>query len=82
MITALAQAAKAVPAYCSSGYGVLTPAQWKTCWNAGWQMPTTGTANTNVGGTGSVILIVLVIGVALWLLSRLSGSRKTAATSN
>jgi hypothetical protein len=82
MFTELALAAKAAPAYCSNG--VLTPAQWKTCWDAGWSQPVTGAANAGAFADHNVapwaLLAGIIIGV-LWIVSR-AGSGKTATTSN
>ena len=80
MFTSVTAVAQQVPAYCTSGHGILTPAQWKTCWNAGWSQPTTGAANVAQGGIGSVVLIVLAIVAVLWLLSKLGGSRAPATS--
>jgi hypothetical protein len=83
MITELAQVAKAIPAYCSSGHGVLTPAQWKTCWDGGWKQPTTTAANagTFAGHNVAPVLIVLLI-VALIAFAASRNRSRTTATSN
>lgn len=82
MITALATAAQSVPAYCSSGHGVLTPAQWKTCWDAGWTQPVTNAANAGQFTGHNVapwaILAGIIIGL-LWIVSR--ASSRTPAPS-
>ena len=83
MITSVtALAAHPVPAYCTSGHGILTPAQWKTCWNAGWSQPTTTAANAGAFAGHSVapwaILAGIIIGL-LWLVSR-SGSGRTVTS--
>jgi hypothetical protein len=83
MITSVtALAAKPVPAYCTSGHGILTPAQWKACWNAGWSQPTTGAANAGYFAGHNVAPWALIAGIViglLWLVSR-SGSRSPAAS--
>ena len=84
MITALAEAAKAIPAYCSSGKGVHTPQQWAYCAKLGWQQPTTNAASSgySVGYHAVPVLgILIVIALVLWGLSRL-GSRRSAPASN
>jgi hypothetical protein len=77
MTTALAQAAQAIPAYCSSGHGVLTPSQWKTCWDAGWSQPVTGAAHAGAA-TGHYaapgIAIAIAIIAILFLLSKTGSS--------
>jgi len=69
----------ATPAYC--GNLVKTPAQWQTCWAAGWNQPTTGAAHAGLaaGHAAPWALIAGIIIGLLWLLSR--GSRKTATSS-
>jgi large-conductance mechanosensitive channel len=72
MITSVTAVAQQVPAYCTSGHGILTPAQWKTCWNAGWSQPTTTAANAGafVGHTIAPFLIIALIVFAVIALSR------------
>jgi hypothetical protein len=83
MHTELAEAVKAIPAYCTSGHGILTPAQWATCAKAGWQQPATGAANLGFSAGHNVapwaLLAGLIIGL-LWLVSR--ASSRSTATSN
>ena len=71
-----------VPAYCTSGHGVLTPAQWKACWNAGYNQSTTTAANAGAAvghyAAPAIAILVIVLLVAAW--SRAGGARK-AATS-
>jgi hypothetical protein len=82
MHTALAVlAAKPVPAYCS--HLVKTPAQWKACWNAGYNLPTTGAANAGSFAGHNVAPWALIVGIiigVIWLASR-SGSRSPAASN-
>ena len=68
------------PAYCTSGTGVLTPAQWKTCWDAGWSQPVTGAthAGAAVGHYAAPgIFLAIVIIAVLFIASR--GGRRAAA---
>jgi hypothetical protein len=78
-VQALAAAAQRVPAYCATGT-IHTPAQWKACWNAGYNLPTTGAANAGSFAGHNVapwaILAGIIIGI-IWLVSR-SGSRSPA----
>jgi hypothetical protein len=82
MITSVtALAAKPVPAYCTSGYGVLTPAQWKTCWNLGYNQPVNSTVAhvgfaAGKGAVPAVLLIVIVLAV-IALSRRRSGRPAT-----
>lgn len=78
MITALAQAVNAVPAYCSSGYGVLTPAQWKTCWNAGWSQPVNTAVNAGPAVNGG---LVVAIGIVIVLILIIMAKSRTPATN-
>jgi hypothetical protein len=86
VITALAPLG-AIPAYCTSGAGVRTPAQWQYCVKLGWQEPTTGAANaaSALGGHGAVpggvIAAVVVIALILLALRLLLGRRSTATAS-
>lgn len=83
MHTALTEAAKAIPAYCTSGHGVLTPAQWKTCWDAGWSQPVTNAANAGAFTGHSVAPWMLLAGVIIGLLVMVSrGSRSPAPSKN
>ena len=81
MITSVTAAAQQVPAYCTSGHGVLTPAQWKTCWDIGWSQPTTTAANAGAFAGHNVapflVVVALVIAVLLLAKSR-SGSPATS----
>ena len=82
MITPLtALAAKPVPAYCTSGHGILTPQQWHTCWNAGWSQPVNTTvANTgHAVGTGAIpaVALILIVLAVIALSRRRSGSPAT-----
>ena len=36
MTGAIHAVAAAVPGYCTSGHGILTQAEWQTCWKLGW----------------------------------------------
>lgn len=84
MHASLAVAITKIPAYCNSGHGVLTPAQWKTCWDAGWAQPVTGAANAGTAAghyTAPGIAIAIVIIAVLFIASRAGGSRKTATSS-
>ena len=77
---ALTAAAQKVPAYCSSGHGILTPAQWKACWNAGYSQPTTTAANAGafVGhNVGPFLIVALIIFAVIALARRRSGSPAT-----
>jgi hypothetical protein len=81
MLTSLAAAAQKVPAYCATGH-ISTPAQWKACWNAGYNLPTTGAANAGAFAGHNVAPYALLVGVIigiLWLISR-SGSRSPATS--
>jgi hypothetical protein len=75
----LVAAAQKVPPYCTSGIGVHTPQQWKTCWDLGYNQPVTGAANAGsaVAGSFGPILIIALIVVAVFLLTR----RRSPATN-
>jgi hypothetical protein len=79
---AAAKAATAIPGYCTSGHGIVTPAQWSTCAKLGWNQPTTGAVHlgTAVGGAGAGVLMVVAV-VVLLLLVAMSRSRKPATQS-
>jgi hypothetical protein len=82
MFTSVTAAAQQVPAYCTSGTGILTPAQWKHCWDIGHHLSTTTAANAGAFAGHNVAPWALLAGVIiglLWLVSR-PGSR-TPATS-
>ena len=78
MITSVTAAAQQVPAYCTSGTGIHTPAQWKTCWDIGSNLPTTTAANAGYFAGHSVapwaIIAGIIIGL-LWVASRVSSGR-------
>lgn len=81
MQTNIAAAAQQVPGYCTSGHGILTPAQWSTCAKLGWSQPVNSTVG-HVGytlGSNAVpaIGIILIILALVWLVRR-SGSGATA----
>ena len=82
MITSVTAAAQQVPAYCSGNLHLITPAQWKQCWDIGQHLPTTGVANAGAFAGHSVapwaILAGIIIGL-LWLVSR-PGSRRPATS--
>ena len=78
MITSVTAAAQQVPAYCSGNLHLITPAQWKQCWDIGRHLPTT-TAATIGGFAGHsvapwAILAGIIIGLLL-LVSRSSSGR-------
>ena len=73
----LAGPATTVPAYCTSGTGVRTPAQWQTCWNLGWHLPTTAAAHAGSMAGGALPLILVVVAV-LVLFARPAGRRVAA----
>ena len=80
MFTSVTAAAQQVPAYCTSGHGVITPAQWKTCWNAGWSQPTGGAASFGhaVGGNvGPVLIVAAIVLLLVAVARRRSGSPAT-----
>lgn len=81
-VQALAAAAQKVPGYCTSGVGIHTPQQWKTCWNLGYNLPTTGAANAGAFAGHNIAPYALIAGIIiglLWLVSR-SGSRSPATS--
>ncbi len=80
-LTALA--AKPVPGYCASGHGILTPAQWKTCWDIGWGQPTTTAANAGAFAGHNVMpfLIGLAILAAIVTVARMAGRSTTVQPS-
>ena len=68
-----ATVAKSAPAYCTSGTGVHTPAQWATCAKLGWSQPVTGAAHAGaaVGHyAGPGIALAIAIIAVLFLLSK------------
>ena len=70
---AVAQAATQVPAYCTSGHGVLTPAQYSYCVHLGWNQSYSTPISNDLAGHGSgfgVPVIIAVIIVALYLMLR------------
>ena len=83
MITSV-QAAAPVPAYCTSGKGVLTPAEYSYCVHLGWNQSYGTPVSADLAGHGSglgTVLIVLLIVVALFVLARRSGRSRTPVTS-
>ena len=78
MFTSVAAAVQQVPAYCTSGHGITTPAQWKQCWDIGHHLPTTTVANAGAFAGHSVapwaIFAGIIIGL-LWVASRVSSGR-------
>lgn len=82
MTTSLTTLAAKAPAYCSSGHGVLTPAQWKTCWNAGWSQPVTNAANSGAIAGHSVVPWMLLVGVIIGVILLASRSRSGTPATN
>jgi len=79
MITSLATGP--VPAFCASGHGVLTPAQWADCVKAGWQEPTTGAATFGSAAGGSIApVIILAVIILLVIAAVRAGTRRAAAS--
>ena len=66
------EAVTKVPAYCTSGHGVLTQAEWSTCWKLGWNQSTTGTATAgaSVGHYAAPVLAILAIVLLVAAISR------------
>lgn len=79
MISSVHAAAQAIPGYCTSGHGVLTPAQWTTCAKLGWHQSTTGaaTAGASVGHYAAPLIAIVVIVMLLAAMSK----RRSPATS-
>jgi hypothetical protein len=80
-VHAVAQAAASVPGYCTSGHGVLTSAQWKQCWDLGWNQSYSTPVSGDLAGHGSglgIVAVLVVIAVVLIAVSRL-GKRSPAA---
>ena len=71
--------AATVPGYCTSGHGVLTPSEWKTCWNLGSNQPVNGaaTAGAAVGHYAAPLIVIIAIVVLLVA----AASRRSPATS-
>ncbi len=82
MISSLYEVAAAVPGYCTSGHGVLTPTEWKTCWDLGWSQPTTGAAHAGyaAGHGGAPVLLILVV-VVLVLAGMVRAGRNHRAAA-
>ena len=80
----IAAAGQSIPGYCTSGHGILTPAEWKTCWDIGWNQPATTAANAGyfAGRNVAPVLIGLLILLALIAVARRSSSGSPAATKN
>ena len=78
-VQAVAAAAQKIPGYCTSGIGIHTPQQWKTCWDLGYSQPVNGAASAGsaLGGSFGPILIIALIAIGLFLLTR----RRSPATS-
>ncbi len=82
MIESVHAAAQAVPGYCTSGHGVLTHAEWQTCWKLGWNQSSTGTATVgySAGHNVAPILIGLLI-LAVIVAAASRGRSRSPATS-
>ena len=82
MIESVHAAAQAVPGYCTSGHGILTHAEWQTCWRLGWSQPVNGTANAGVaaGHSAAPVLLILVV-IALVLAGMARAGRNHRAAS-
>jgi hypothetical protein len=83
VIALVHQAATAIPGYCTSGHGILTPSQWSYCAKLGYSEPTTGAANAgfSVGHSGAPVFIAIALAIILLAAMAIARSRKPATQS-
>jgi hypothetical protein len=79
---AAAKAATAIPGYCTSGHGIITPSQWSYCAKLGYSEPTTAAVHAgNAVPPGAWVALFVILALFALVKMTRSGSRRPATQS-